>query len=96
MLRLRKRTAAPEAKRSGPVDRWLDLPDDGLEIARVIEGACAHFHGVPLDACPWPRNYPEHWQGWRRGWLGAALYRDAWEQDDSSRWLRETTTTATD
>jgi hypothetical protein len=91
-VRLRRRRATRiAASHSGPLDRLLVLPDCELDIARVVEGACSFFHGVPLDACPWPRNYPEHWQGWRRGWIGAALYSDYYEQDDADKWLCQTT-----
>jgi hypothetical protein len=89
IARLWKRRSAPktEAPRR-QVDKLIDLPDCELDVWRVIEGACAHYHGVPLDGWPWPRSAPTLWQAWRRGWLGAAIHRDqCGEQEDTQRWL---------
>src|SRR4051812_21777124 len=82
-----RRPAPPEPERPGLHDRLLTLPDCELDVARIVEGACANHSGIPLDANPWPRNYPPLWQGWRRGWIGAALHRDLWQQSDSEKWL---------
>jgi hypothetical protein len=88
IARLWKRLSAPktEAPRRR-VDKLIDLPDSDLDVWRVIEGDCTHYHSVSLDGCPWPRSAPTLWQAWRRGWLGASIHRDQWEQEDTRRWL---------
>lgn len=90
-MRLLRRRTPVEAKRSGPVDRLLTLPDVELDAVRLVEGCAAHFCGVPLDANPWPRNYPDLWEAWRCGWLSGSFYRDYCGADDAQRWLCETT-----
>ena len=86
-----KRSKPPqELKRWGPIDRLRTLPDVELDLDRVIEGCCAHYHGISFDGNPWPRNYPAFWEGWRTGWLNAALWREMWELEDNKTWLRET------
>jgi hypothetical protein len=81
----------PPAPRFGtPLDRLVTLPDAELDMPRALEGACSYFSGVPLEANPWPRDAaPALWQGWRHGWLYAAVHADYYGAMDESRWLVE-------
>lgn len=69
-------------------DGLAPISESEVDIARVIEGACAHYHGVPLEANPWPRHSdrPELYAGWRYGWLQASYARDMWEAEEVVRW----------
>jgi hypothetical protein len=87
IARLWKRRSAAKTEAPHRVDKLISLPDSELDVSRAIEGACAHYHGVSLDGCPWPRSAPTFWQAWRRGWLFAAIYRDYYERDDAQTWL---------
>jgi hypothetical protein len=74
---------------TGAPDRLRTLKDAELDLPCVIEGACAHFNGRPLEANRWPRNYPQYWEGWRHGWIEASLYRAMWGSEEEARWREE-------
>jgi hypothetical protein len=86
----RSRSLPPQR---GRVDAMrVTLADVDLDAARLIEGACAYYHGLPLEACPWPResDRPELFLSWRRGWLDAVGWADMWAEEDAKRWLLPT------
>ena len=74
---------------TGAPDRFRTLKDSELDLPRVVEGACAHYHGKPLEANPWPREYGQFFQAWRYGWVNAAYYREMWQAEESKRWLTD-------
>jgi hypothetical protein len=79
--------------RGKPLDRLVTLDDSELNLACALDGCAAHFFGRPLEECPWPKESPAHWQGWRRGWLAAAVSHTYTEEEERDRWLLVTTTT---